>query len=437
MRPKITRFWVKNFKSLKDIDMQLKDFNLLIGPNASGKTNIIEAFKLLTKIYSSDPHINPFLEWWGYQNVAWRGAENLPIIIGYEIQVSKYKAQFEIGISGTGGRFEILRESVNVPEVVKLEREGSKVTVNHDPNFIDEIWEKLKEIPHAFGYDFTKLKKEELITQTAEIKEGQGPLYRMGWSATYSKDIAVMTLGIIPEQRIFKIISPVEFQIKNTGNKNITSSFVMPLVALILKPFDIVTLKHFDYKAIRSPQPIRKERKLSEDGSNLANVFHTLYMEKNGVPNRIQAALESVFGENITVKPELTEDGRTYIKVSEKDFELRPTMVADGLWKLLAIMIAIETEPTLILIDELENSLHPEAIEYIVNELKNSNSAVIATTHSPAVVDIVNPEDLILVDKNEEGATIVRRVAEPEKVKKWLSERGITLSEGWLYGELS
>ncbi|RLE41518.1 hypothetical protein DRJ16_06160 [Candidatus Woesearchaeota archaeon] len=127
MRPKIARFWVKNFKSLKDIDMQLKDFNLLIGPNASGKTNIIEAFKLLTKIYSSEPHINPFLEWWGYQNVAWRGAENLPIIIGYEIQVSKYKAQFEIGISGTGGRFEILRESVNVPEVVKLERKVRKL----------------------------------------------------------------------------------------------------------------------------------------------------------------------------------------------------------------------------------------------------------------------------------------------------------------------
>ena len=430
MRPKIERFWVKNFKSLKDIDMQLKDFNLLIGPNASGKTNIIEVFKLLAKIYSSEPHINPFLEWWGYQNVVWRGAENLPIIIGYEIQVSKYKAQLEIGISGTGGRFEILRESLNIPGVVKLERKGNKVVVEHDPNFIDEIWEKLKEIRDAFGFDFTKLKKEELITQTAEIKEGQGPLCRTGWSATYSKDIAVMTLGIIPEQRIFKIISPVEFnQIK-------TSSFVMPLVALILKPFDIVTLKHLDYKAIRSPQPIRKERKLSEDGSNLANVFHTLYMEKNGVPERIQTALETVFGENITVKPELTEDGRTYIKVLEKGFELKPTMVADGLWKLLAIMIAIETEPTLILIDELENSLHPEAIEYIVNELKNSNSAVIATTHSPAVVDIVNPEDLILVDKNEEGATIVRRVAEPEKVKKWLSERGITLSEGWLYGEL-
>ncbi|RLE41519.1 recombinase RecF, partial [Candidatus Woesearchaeota archaeon] len=198
----------------------------------------------------------------------------------------------------------------------------------------------------------------------------------MGWSARYLHDgIAIIALNISPEQRVLITFPIIDYP------------SLIP--NLILKPFDIVTLKHLDYKAIRSPQPIRKERKLSEDGSNLANVFHTLYMEKNGVPNRIQAALESVFGENVTVKPELTEDGRTYIKVLEKDFELRPTMVADGLWKLLAIMIAIEIKPTLILIDELENSLHPEAIEYIVNELKNSNSDVIATTHSPAVVDIV------------------------------------------------
>lgn len=67
--------------------------------------------------------------------------------------------------------------------------------------------------------------------------------------------------------------------------------------------------------------------------------------------------------------------------------------------------------------------LHPEAIEYIVNELKNSNSIVIATTHSPAVVDIVDPEDLILFEKDRESKTVVKRVKNAGSVKRWLAEQ--------------
>ena len=61
---------------------------------------------------------------------------------------------------------------------------------------------------------------------------------------------------------------------------------------------------------------------------------------------------------------------------------------------------------------------------------------MIATTHSPAVVDIVDPEDLILFEKDNEGKTVVKRIKDAEKVKRWLAEHGITLSEGWLYGEI-
>ena len=148
------------------------------------------------------------------------------------------------------------------------------------------------------------------------------------------------------------------------------------------------------------------------------------------------AAVSTIFGESVSIKPEVTEDGRVYIKVFEDGLELKPTMVADGLWKVLTIMVAIERKPKLLVIDELENSLHPEAIEYVVNELKNSGSIVIATTHSPAVVDVAKPEDLILVEKDIEGNTTTRRISEPDKVRAWLTKHGITLSEGWLYGEI-
>jgi predicted ATPase len=446
--PKLTKFWVKNFKSLKDVEIEFGNFNLLVGPNASGKTNIIEAFKLFEKIHSYSPYINPFLEWWGYQNVVWHGVEELPITMGIEIQVSDYKARYEASVTGLGGKFEILRESVDIPNFVKIDREGNKVTVKHEPEFINKSWEKVKSVTGPIPVEFEApkiLKKNQLLTQQAEIDVSEiKPLCSFGWSASYSHEFALVTLHMpYIKGDPLRVVSPVietPRRVRDRGGRIKEEFASEPLVNLIfgyrfMKPR--ILLRQLDFKAISSPQPVRREVVLSEDGSNLANVFHTIYTERD-VPQRIQAILNAVFGDGkeIAVKPTLTDDGRVYIKVLEGDYPLNPPMVADGLWKLLAILIAIETKPFLLVIDELENSLHPRAIEYVVNELKNSGCIVIATTHSPAVVDIVKPEDLILVTKDEEGATRVRKVVEPEKVKQWLAEHGITLSESWLYGEL-
>ena len=45
---RITRLRVKNFLSLKNVDLELSKLNVFIGPNTSGKSNIARAFQLLT-----------------------------------------------------------------------------------------------------------------------------------------------------------------------------------------------------------------------------------------------------------------------------------------------------------------------------------------------------------------------------------------------------
>ena len=39
---------VKNYLSLRDVTVPLKQLTVLVGPNASGKSNVLTAFKLLT-----------------------------------------------------------------------------------------------------------------------------------------------------------------------------------------------------------------------------------------------------------------------------------------------------------------------------------------------------------------------------------------------------
>ena len=124
------------------------------------------------------------------------------------------------------------------------------------------------------------------------------------------------------------------------------------------------------------------------------------------------------------------------MRVFEGDLLLDPPMISDGFHKVLAILTAVETGPSILAIDELENSLHLEAIERILDDLREAGCVVIATTHSPLVIDQVDPADIIFVDRDEEGATIMWRVKDPEALKRKLAEKGITLSEGWLYGRI-
>ncbi len=66
-----------------------------------GKIEIAKA-KVTKKCY--------LLRWWGYNNVVWQRKEELPLIIGLLFDIEGYDVYFETNFTGTGGKFQILRE---------------------------------------------------------------------------------------------------------------------------------------------------------------------------------------------------------------------------------------------------------------------------------------------------------------------------------------
>ncbi len=61
----LKKVFIKNFKSLHDCEIDIGKMNVVVGANASGKSNLVEAFRFLKKIYV-DKDSFPFLEWWEY-----------------------------------------------------------------------------------------------------------------------------------------------------------------------------------------------------------------------------------------------------------------------------------------------------------------------------------------------------------------------------------
>lgn len=209
---------------------------------------------------------------------------------------------------------------------------------------------------------------------------------------------------------------------------NIATDLILSTIGelLILYPLNI--------RLMKSPQPFRREETIKEDGTNIASVYHTIYLKEGKIPEEIYNPLTMVFPK-IDVRPHITDDGRVMIKFFEDGLELLPPNTSDGFYKILTVLIAIYLKPPLLIIDEIENSLHPSTLELILDTIKIGDTQTIITTHSPIVVDMTELSNIILVEK-EQGESKFKRIKDPEKIKEFLIEKGITFSEGWIYGDL-
>jgi predicted ATPase len=128
---------VSGFKSLRRVKLGMPSrLTILVGPNGSGKTAIIESLLLLrdTLDYLRGHTVNPFLRWWGYHHVVWRHDETKPIelkvVLGcgecreedlkkYRLEaaakealelVRKRRISYVARITGVGGDFRILSD---------------------------------------------------------------------------------------------------------------------------------------------------------------------------------------------------------------------------------------------------------------------------------------------------------------------------------------
>lgn len=439
---------IKNFKSLHDCEIDIMKLNVVVGANASGKSNLVEAFRLLKKIYiDKDPF--PFLEWWGYNNVVWQKKEELPITIGLLFSVEGYDAYFETNFIGAGGKFQIFREVLDIKGYVKFEKEGEWITVNHDLNFLDKIFKNFDE------YDIEPRSKTRALRQKNKLRE-EGKFrvdLRQGLfeSLRFSSRINMLTEKSTANKFVLSyVLTPTSFEKDKKPKKAAILCpvaydkrsgyfFDPPLYTkasdkILSLISDLLILYPLNIRMMKVPQPFRREGTVKEDGTNIASVYHTIYLKEGKIPEEIYNPFTMVFPK-IDVRPHITDDGRVMIKFLEEGLELLPPNTSDGFYKILTILIAIYLKPPLLIVDELENSLHPETLELILDTIRISGVQAIITTHSPVVVDMTEPGDIILAEK-EHGESKFIRAKDPEKIRESLREKGITFSEGWLYGEV-
>jgi predicted ATPase len=120
--------------------------------------------------------------------------------------------------------------------------------------------------------------------------------------------------------------------------------------------------------------------------------------------------------------------------------------LSDGTLRFLGELVALRTAGagSVILIEELGHALHPQRMHLLVEYLEaltsdpDRNIQVIATTHSPLVLQALSPKalrDVVLVARVPgKTGTILRRLGELPNFDEVVARRGIEylFTTGWL-----
>ncbi|MEM2475379.1 MAG: AAA family ATPase, partial [Thermofilaceae archaeon] len=142
----------------------------------------------------------------------------------------------------------------------------------------------------------------------------------------------------------------------------------------------IVVLRGVKFSELKTPQPLTREEALRSDGSNLAPYLYTI--TEGRIPEQIEEALAYVLegcGE-VKLSMPVTDDGRVYISIQVDGVKLPPPSQPDGALKALLVEAALLSKPSMIAIDEFENSLHPLAQQFLIDEIRSSGAYAIITT---------------------------------------------------------
>jgi predicted ATPase len=176
----------------------------------------------------------------------------------------------------------------------------------------------------------------------------------------------------------------------------------------------------------RSSQP---RDRIGWSGEYLAGFFSSL---KPSLRSSILETVRTFFPTLVNLRSVSKEFGWRFLVAQEQNVaQVTAKHLSDGFLRILAIVSQVEqndSPDTVILLDEIENGLHPELIERLVKYLLQAKAQIIVTTHSPLILNYLSDDEardsMILLYRNHEGKTRSERYFDLPSTKKKLGILG-------------
>jgi predicted ATPase len=380
----ITKVEASGYRCLREVSQDLQPYQILVGPNGSGKSAFLDVIAFLGGVVSR-----------GLKEAVRDRTENF-----YDLVWGRTESSFRLAIEATR------------PEVPEVGRIRYEITAEIDADD-DEI---------------------VIASERLTVRDAAGQrlpvIIRNAEQVSFSAEVGAEKFAyeLHPNSSSFTMLSPLA--IEKTGFPS-----AVWLKSLLQDGVKTVAL---DNELLRAPSPPGAGRPAVYDGSNLARLVAQVQDSSpesfKAWVEHVQTAIADIADIRTVSRP---EDRHRYLMIHYAGgVEVPQWMVSDGTLRLLALTLLayLPGVQGVYLVEEPEVGVHPTAIETIIQSLSSVyEGQVIVTSHSPIVLSMPRPDQLLCFQKTQDGTTILPGNEHP-LLKQWKS--GVDLSDLFAAGVL-
>jgi len=421
----ITRLLLENFKSFagEDHNVRIGPLTLVVGTNASGKSNLRDALRFLhgvargytlAEILGEKYGEGGVLQWKGIRGgvrEAVHGVEGGKFELGIDCAVTH---RIKIAVNEKGedtfrSRRWFFRYRI---EVIASKQNNTSLILN----------EELKTGTSAMFSTFDSyLKSDQLV-------DGRQILVR--YRNPSAKKYIGPTIKLRREQPLVSQLAEHPDVTATTRNA----------CRLFLGSLESMRFLDLDPQSLRRPS-LPGQVVLGDKGENLSSVLQALCEDPTRKESLIEWTRELTPLDVVDFKfPAVSLEGRIQLVLVEQNgLEISAESASDGTLRFLAFAAALlGTRPAeTYIFEEIENGIHPNRVHLLLELLRRSTgngaTQVLATTHSPALLNFLRDQSLddSLVVTRQDGSSVIHRFGDLPITDRDRSKAGDLLEAGW------
>ena len=421
----IRRLKVSNFRSFNELDIELGDFNVLIGANASGKSNFVEVFRFLRDIRNHGLHNAIALQGGKsfVQNLRLGASRPLSIRIeddqdvGFAVRrTDRSDAHVAVEVHGTTYGFSLDASAQNG----RVHKSGWHI-------LSDDIMRMFS------AYSLVNVAKNR-----GEVKEKLGDGKLLAW---WDDGILHIDSNVDPSIKdpYLDSVELIPFELDWFPSDLLlieSNMFPALLSGRPNPPFGTVNelgIYRIDTRASQLAQPVRASASLTEGATNLAPILDRILSNqthRKTLLNLVRFLLP--FIDDIGVQNLTNDSLLPYVTETYTDqAELYAGLMSEGtIAAITLVVIFYFEERPLVILEDPDRGMHPKLMSRVVEMMKevSKERQIIVTTHHPEMVRYAGVENLLLVSRDENGFSQITRPADKTMVKRFL-ENDIGIDE--------
>ena len=406
----LKRVHVKGYKSLVDVELSLEPLTLLIGANAAGKSNLLDALQLLAGLATGRTLKQAF-------DPPYRG---------------KPLESFHIGEQGIRRLLEQDRLTFSIEADLEISEAVAEA--------VDRQIREMRRRPQDDGAkDTTKRVRERYLRYRVEVEMSP----RSGILLVADEYLAALNGDGQPTGRRKPFIErrgDKRLHLRHEGQAHPTyyelyldhtilsqPHYPPHYPHLIAARYELERWLFFYFEPrerMRAANPVKEVRHIGLMGEDLAAFLNTLKAVSPGQFRAVEKALHSLLPNIGGIEVGVTGLGEVELRIVEGDVAMPASVLSEGTLRMLGLLAlaSMKEAPALVGFEEPENGVHPRRIELIAELLRTQRSIgqtqYIVTTHSPRLPDLL-PEEALYVVRRRNGQTRINPLADWAAAAEW------------------